>query len=182
MKKIIFVLTLLCSIILGDEYAQVRANVENGICKDSDIPILDRLCQAGNGDACNDLVNGYISYASPSVKELTDGRKYCGITRDKKKQFFYAELGCKFGNPESCGRLGFYYHEKKDHCKAVEFDEKACNGGAISYCNNVGVLYTEGHCGHPIDYNKALSYYKKACKAGNKGACGNYKIIKNKMR
>ena len=72
--------------------------------------------------------------------------------------------------------------KKKDHCKAVEFDEKACNGGAIHYCNNIGVLYTEGHCGHPIDYNKALSYYKKACKAGNQGACGNYKIIKNKMR
>lgn len=115
MKKIIFILTLLCSVVLGDEYARVRANVENGICKDSDIPILDRLCQAGNGDACNDLVNGYTAYASPSVKELVGGdrRKYCGITRDRKKQFFYAELGCKFGNPYSCGRLGFYYHEKK---------------------------------------------------------------------
>ena len=184
MKKIMFVLTLLCSVILGDEYAQVRANVENGICKDSDIPILDRLCQAGNGNACYDLVNGYMTYASPTPKKFAGERerKYCGITRDRKKQFFYAELGCKFGNPDSCGRLGFYYHEKKDHCKAVEFDEKACNGGAIFYCSNVGVSYIKGDCGYPIDYNKGLSYYKKACKAGNKVACGNYKAIKNKMR
>ena len=62
MKKIIFVLTLLCSVVLGDEYAQVRANVENNICKDGDFEVLDRLCKNGNSEACLDM---YFAYSGP---------------------------------------------------------------------------------------------------------------------
>ena len=124
MKKIMFVLTLLCSVILGDEYAQVRANVENGICKDSDIPILDRLCQAGNGDACYDLVNGYTEYASPSVKKLADGRKYCGITRDSKKKISTQSLDVNSATQNLAVDQVFIIMKKKTIAKQLNLMKK----------------------------------------------------------
>ncbi len=54
----------------------------------------------------------------------------------------------------------------QDDYKAVKLYRKACNGGNVRGCNNLGNMYDEGK-GVPQDYDKAIKLYKKACNGGN---------------
>ena len=181
MKKIIFLLTLVCSVILGDEYAQVLSNVKNGICKDSDAAVLDKVCQAGNGVVCSNLALAYSSNRSSLPRKYPDGNKICTYGKNQEKAIFYAELGCKHDSAEACRTLGYYYDEKKEHCKSTEADKKACALGGDHYCTNLAVAYEKGLCIEE-DKTKALNLYKKACKAKSQTACNNYKLLRKSMR
>jgi TPR repeat protein len=63
--------------------------------------------------------------------------------------------------------------------RAVAFYEKACAGGEMSMCNNLGVCYFKGECGLGKDDTRALALYTKACRGGDSGACHNLSLIKN---
>jgi len=54
---------------------------------------------------------------------------------------------------------------KQDYQKAIQLFEKACNGGVMIGCSNLGVGYENG-VGVNKDYTKAAELYKKACEGG----------------
>jgi TPR repeat protein len=63
--------------------------------------------------------------------------------------------------------------------QAMAYYEKACTGGEMDMCNNLGVCYYEGRCGVAKDDAEAAKLYEKACRGGYSGACYNLDLIKN---
>lgn len=64
---------------------------------------------------------------------------------------------------EIFGKLDF--KEQRD----MKILEKACDGGVLGACNNLGLVYAMTR-----DYTKANTYFKPACDKGDMVACGNY--------
>jgi len=56
--------------------------------------------------------------------------------------------------------------------KAVDLYKKACNGGYMKGCNNLGVMHDKGD-GIKQDKKVAVDLYKKACDGGYVGSCNN---------
>ncbi len=54
--------------------------------------------------------------------------------------------------------------------------EKACDGGKMMGCSNLGASYAMG-TGVPQDYGKAAALYEKACTGGDAGGCFNRGIL-----
>lgn len=198
MKKIMFVLTLLCSIVLGDEYAQVRANVENNICKDSDFEVLDRLCKNGNSEACLDM---YFAYSGPfkttrpatmeverKKKQANKYKRLCTIGIESgQKQAFYAKLGCDLNNYVLCVQLGAKSFYLKDYCQAVEAYDKAVEAyekvdkNGYNFMGSREYLTSILNC-EKVSNQRIVAAYKKACKKGSPAACDSYSRIKRKYK
>jgi TPR repeat protein len=66
----------------------------------------------------------------------------------------------------------------QDKFKAVEFYQKACEGGYGVGCTNLGVMYANGE-GVRQDKSKALEFYGNACNLKNEAGCKNYANLKN---
>ena len=75
-----------------------------------------------------------------------------------------------YGEPESCGRLGFMWqygvHVAASIETAAPLYEKGCSGGAQSACAGVGVIAYGKK-----DYATALARFQTACDAGNARGC-----------
>ncbi|MDD7323120.1 MAG: sel1 repeat family protein, partial [Campylobacter lanienae] len=54
--------------------------------------------------------------------------------------------------------------------KAVELYKKACDGGDMSGCGNLGSMYADGN-GVEKNEQKAVELYKKACDGGYMDGC-----------
>ena len=50
--------------------------------------------------------------------------------------------------------------------------EKACDGGNMLGCHNLGIMYTNGN-GVKKDFSKAVELFKKVCDGGEVRGCGN---------
>ena len=48
---------------------------------------------------------------------------------------------------------------------------KACNGGNVASCKDLGRLYAQGMTGVSVDLTLAERYYAKACEGGERDAC-----------
>jgi hypothetical protein len=55
--------------------------------------------------------------------------------------------------------------------------EKACNGGDMQGCNNLGRFYENGLGGVERDASYARTLYKQACDAGYSEACTNLRNL-----
>uniref|UniRef100_UPI00345D43F1 tetratricopeptide repeat protein n=1 Tax=uncultured Campylobacter sp. TaxID=218934 RepID=UPI00345D43F1 len=62
-----------------------------------------------------------------------------------------------------------------DYDKAAELYVKACEGGDVFGCQNVGTMYFKGE-GVKVDLIKGLGYIKIACDKGLWGACSNFAL------
>ncbi|MCI7582086.1 tetratricopeptide repeat protein, partial [Campylobacter sp.] len=60
--------------------------------------------------------------------------------------------------------------------KAVELYKKACDGGNMLGCSNLGTMYAKGS-GVEKDFSKAKQLFKKACDGGDMDGCRNLDII-----
>src|SRR5580692_6249685 len=85
------------------------------------------------------------------------------------------EAGCAAGNAMDCGGIGVFYAVgnrglPKDLGKAAEFYLRACDGGALAYCNNLAVL-TEWGGGVPKDEARAVELWRKSCDGGIDSGC-----------
>jgi TPR repeat protein len=65
----------------------------------------------------------------------------------------------------------------KDETKAVELFRKACDGGEIPACGNLGVMHMYGLGGLAKDETKAAELYRKACDGGVAKFCGNLRAV-----
>ena len=69
---------------------------------------------------------------------------------------------------------------KQDYFKATELYEKACNGGDVGGCNNLGLMYINGQ-GVRADKQKALNLWGKACDMKDQMACENYAKLRKQL-
>jgi TPR repeat protein len=60
----------------------------------------------------------------------------------------------------------------EDDVKAMQLDQKACDGGDATGCYNLGLRYENGK-GQPRDEDKAAQLYQRACDGGAATACFN---------
>ena len=58
----------------------------------------------------------------------------------------------------------------QDFERAVSLHQKACDGGNMRGCYNLGFMYQNG-TGVPQDINQALRLYRQACEGGDEEAC-----------
>ena len=61
--------------------------------------------------------------------------------------------------------LGKEAYDKGDYQKAAQLYQKACDGGNVGGCSNLGVLYGNGLSVNQ-DYQKAAQLFQKACDGG----------------
>ena len=59
---------------------------------------------------------------------------------------------------------------------AVELYKKACDGGNMVGCGNLGIMYADGN-GVEEDFSKAAKLLKKACDGGDMNGCRGLDII-----
>ena len=67
---------------------------------------------------------------------------------------------------------GFKAYKSGDKQKTKKLWSKACDGGIMNGCYNLGLLYSNGD-GVRQDKQKAAKLYSKACDGGNMNACTN---------
>jgi TPR repeat protein len=60
----------------------------------------------------------------------------------------------------------------QDAARAIAFYQKACDGGEMLGCSNLGVFYEQG-TGGIRDAAKAAALYQKACDGGSMLGCNN---------
>ena len=73
-------------------------------------------------------------------------------------------------------KQGIAFHKNKEYDKAFELYKKACDGGEMLGCTNLGVMYANGD-GVEEDFSKAAKLLKKACDGGDMNGCRNLDII-----
>ena len=71
---------------------------------------------------------------------------------------------------------GEAFYNNKEYDKAAELYKKACDGGNMSGCGNLGFMYEYGN-GVEKNEQKAAELYKKACDGGDMNGCRNLDII-----
>ena len=71
---------------------------------------------------------------------------------------------------------GMAFYNNKEYDKAFESFKKACDGGNMRGCFNLGIMYEEGN-GVEKDFSKAAELFKKACDGGNMHGCRNLVVM-----
>ena len=71
---------------------------------------------------------------------------------------------------------GRAFYNNKEYDKAAELFKKACDGGEMRGCYNLGAMYANGD-GVEEDFSKATELLKKACDGGETSGCRGLDII-----
>jgi S1-C subfamily serine protease len=97
-------------------------------------PLLERACDMGNAEACNDLGEIYDSGY--------------GIVQDHTKAAALFLKACNAGNVDSCLSLGVCYGNgsgvEQDYSRAKEFFSLSCDTGNSLGCAYLGDIYKDG--------------------------------------
>lgn len=67
-------------------------------------------------------------------------------------------------------------YQNGEYQKAANLWQKACEGGDMLGCKNLGVLYDQGQ-GVRQDKRVAKEYYGRACDLGDQNGCNLYKSL-----
>ncbi len=165
------------------------------------VAFFDRLCGAGQADACGELgrlriaashttadVDGALglyeracqggdaSSCSELAGHLIERAAESEIEGEIKRSESLARKGCDGGFPSACAHLGFLYSTgrgmSRDDTRATALFEVACDGGDPAGCYNVGLMY-EKQRGVPRNDARALLGYVHGCEGGYPQACTN---------
>ena len=71
---------------------------------------------------------------------------------------------------------GEVFYNNKEYDKAAELFKKACDGGNMLGCTNLGSMYANGD-GVEEDFSKAAELLKKACDGGDMHGCRGLDVI-----
>ena len=126
------------------------------------VPLLDKACQNGSGDACKDLGN---------IERWGNG-----VPEDDARAATLYTMACNDGIARSCADLGYLYANGKgvgkDDAQAAAYYTRACNAGDAMGCSNLGNIYAGGR-GVTKDVAQAANLYTKACEGGDAAGCSN---------
>ncbi|TKX28324.1 hypothetical protein CQA38_08110 [Campylobacter sp. MIT 12-5580] len=171
MKKIVFILFLLCGVNLlwandsRDEFMQ-----DYNACKNKDEQSCKKLISLFE-PRCNDesLSQEDRGFACSVVAVAYDfNEKY-----HEAASFF--QKGCNFGHGAGCAELGILYYEgwgvRQSFEKAASFTQKACDLGHGFGCGQIARLYALGE-GVKQDFKKSFSFAQKGCDLNDALGCG----------
>jgi len=125
-------------------------------------------CEGRDADGCIDLARAYES-----------GR---GVPRDQQRaaEIYLravplSESACERGRMSACANVGIAYMlglggRARDEHQAATFFQRACDGGNLLGCNDLGMCYSGG-TGVPRDDVRAVEFYQRACKGGYLDGC-----------
>lgn len=166
-------------------------------------------CQGGDVLACNNLAwmyaNGegvpkdyfksiqYYKYACEAGSDLgcynlglmTNTNNIYGVDKAKLGIVDLNYLGCNAGDVKACANLGWIYTNGSSgapvsYFYAAKYYQIACDGGILSSCNNLAILYQKG-LGVPQDAQRALDLFAYVCDTGLQSGCDNYRIFKQQL-
>lgn len=106
------------------------------------------------------------SYLSPELC-----KHVVRLSHQDRKDLAIISRACDGGGIDSC-HAAAVRHFQGDKAKAAALWQKACNGGDMLGCANLGFLYRHGE-GVAQDAAKAAQLYTQACDGGNMGGCFN---------
>ena len=160
-------------------------------------PRFEAACQAGNGAGCNML--GYQHQEGRGFKRderrafeffskacdlgklqgcANAGRQLrygMGRPKDPKKGVALFQRACDGNDGEGCFQLSYEYlaggTQPRDDLKALALNQRACDLGTPGGCRNVGLAYSKGTSGLPVDKDKARVLFRSACADGYKLGC-----------
>lgn len=83
------------------------------------------------------------------------------------------DRNCNDGdNMDGCVKLGNEYFSEQNYVRASKLYKTACDGGGMSGCHNLALLYGQGK-GVRQNYSKANELRKTACDGGSMPSCFN---------
>lgn len=132
--------------------------------------VFDRLCRAGQADACAELGRlTMVSSTSPAEVEAA---------------LALYEQACQGGDASGCSELAGNLIEGQGESaagRAAEIAKKACDGGYPAACAHLGLLYSNGS-GVEQDDARATGLYEIACDGGDPAGCYNVGLNYEKQR
>jgi TPR repeat protein len=91
-----------------------------------------------------------------------------GVEENKATALTFYRKSCDGGYMVGCNELA-----DVEEAEAGKLYAKACEKNLWKACESLGLLYSNGADGIPLDKVKAVSLFDKACKGGFMGACEN---------
>ena len=82
-------------------------------------------------------------------------------------------------DPKKTYEQGRAFYDNKEYDKAFEPLKKACDGGNMRGCYNLGVMYADGN-GVEKNEQQAVELYKKACDGGEMSGCTSLGVMYKK--
>ncbi len=126
--------------------------------------LFDSACARGNQPAC-------LSFAMMFI----EGNAI--VPRDLARGVTLATASCDHGNANACNAVAGAYFDGFDASsqeaaatRAAPFLQRACDGGSLRGCANLGQLYANG-LGVATDRPRAAALLERACKGGIVAAC-----------
>ena len=92
--------------------------------------------------------------------------------------FDKSDTESSFGDKNDYEQEKAFYDNKK-YDKTAELFKKACDGGEVLGCFNLGIMYATGN-GVEKDFGKAVQLFKKACDDGDLDGCRNLVVMYEK--
>lgn len=132
--------------------------------------VLDRLCRAGQADACAEL--GRLTMVSSTSPAQVDAA------------LDLYEQACRGGDASGCSELAGNLIERQGDSaagRAAEIAKKGCDGGHPAACSHLGLLYATGE-GVEQDHARATGLYEIACDGGDPAGCYNVGLNYEKQR
>lgn len=132
--------------------------------------VFERLCRAGQADACAEL-GRMTMVGSTSAAEV-----------DAALELY--EQACRGGDASGCSELAGNLIERQGETaagRAAEIAKKACDGGFPTACAHLGLLYATGS-GVEHDDARATGLYEIACDGGDAAGCYNVGLNYEKQR
>lgn len=124
------------------------------------IPLMQRACDGGDGDACASLGMMY--------------QEGLGFEKDEERAAYFLKRGCRAGSKFGCVLLGEAFENgigvEKDAERAAELFTMACEAKDSEACDREAKLYFLGD-GVTQNNAKAIELLGRACDLGNTGSC-----------
>ena len=113
--------------------------------------------------------------AQVDAKAAADAAALIAAEEAAKEDAF--KLTCEGGNAEDCHAKGYHqFHHQKNYGQGRLLYQKACDGGWVASCNELGYSYSSG-LGVPVDYSRARTLFSKACDGYYVSGCGNLGLL-----
>ena len=126
--------------------------------------LFKKVCDAGLGDGC-------VNFA-----EMCNKEEKPSVGCEPKIAMLEKACNSKQRYAKGCYILSFFYQEgqgvKRDHGKAAELNQRACDADLGVACVNLGFAYQHGR-GVTQNHPYALNSYQKACNLGVARGCNN---------
>ena len=124
----------------------------------SSVTLHRKACDAGYMPACGHLAGILLVYGD---REVIAEKK-----PDVTAALALAQKACEGGHPNACTILGGIYRKgklvKKDHKRAKQYLERACDMGDYRGCAKSGIMYERGWDGEKPNEERSRLLHKKA--------------------